>query len=478
MLFSSFVFIFLFLPATLLIYYAVPVKYRNLALLILSLIFYAWRPEERKYLILLVSTFSIDYAAGWLIARFKLKDQPKKAKITLILAIILNLGSLVFFKYTDFMIRNIASIPAFSSLQPLGIAFPLGISFYTFQALSYVIDIYRGKVQLQKNYIKFGTYVVLFPQLVAGPIIRYSDIEHQLNDRPYSVPLFVSGIRTFVCGLTKKVVLANTAGALWTQIYQMPDSQLTTLLGWLGLFMFSMQIYFDFSGYSDMAIGLGKMLGFSFPENFNYPYISKSITDFWRRWHISLSTWFKEYVYIPLGGNRVKIPKMYLNLFIVWVLTGFWHGAAWNFLLWGLYFFVILAVEKLFLGKLLEKTPTFVRHGYAILMIMFGWLIFAFDGSDAGLTLPAFGNYFKTLFGFSGAGFTSGLTAYEWIRNMIFSMILIAACLPGPKQWLQKLKARYVWAEWVENILCILGLALCIGYLADSSFNPFLYWKF
>ena len=476
MLFSSAVFLFLFLPSSMLIYYLVPVKYRNVALFIFSLVFYGWAADERRYLILLVATFSVDYVAGWLIARARLKEKPNTARLILIITVILNIGCLFFFKYTDFFIRNLALIPGLSGLAPLGIPFPLGISFYTFQALSYVIDIYRGNVQLQRNYIRFGTYVVLFPQLIAGPIVRYSDVESQLTGRTYSVRLVAEGIRRFVCGLSKKLILANTAGALWTQIYRLPDSQLTTGLAWPGLFMFSMQIYFDFSGYSDMAIGLGKMLGFTFPENFNHPYQSVSITDFWRRWHISLSTWFREYIYIPLGGNRKGQPRMYLNLFIVWFLTGFWHGASWNFMLWGLYYFVILAIEKLFLGKWLKKLPSFVGHVYAVFFIMIGWLIFAFDGSETALSMPELGRYFGALFGFSSAGFTSGLTAYEWVRNLIFSMILIFASLSGPKEFLERLKQKYAWAVWAETVLCLLLFAVCLGFLADASFNPFLYW--
>ena len=478
MLFSSLTFLFLFLPASLLIFFLVPLKYRNYALFAISLIFYGWRAEDRWYLILLILTFSLDYVAALLISKYKAKENAKAGKIVFIIALCLNIGILAFFKYTDFILVNLARIPLFSGLKPLGLAFPLGISFYSFQAMSYLIDVYLGKIRIQKNYFVFGTYVVLYPQLVAGPIIQYREIESQLSDHPSSVALAASGIRTFICGLGKKVLLANVAGELWTSIHNLPSEQMTTLLAWFGLFLFAMQIYFDFSGYSDMAIGLGKIMGFRFPENFNYPYIAQSVTDFWRRWHITLSGWFRDYVYIPFGGNRAGYARTFLNMFVVWCLTGLWHGAAWNFILWGLYYFVLLSIERLGFGKILEKWPEFFRHVYALFFILLGWLIFAFDGSSEALTFPALGRYFGYLIGIGTSGFASGLTAYELVRNLTFSFILLFACVPGPKRWMQRMKERYKIAPYLFDLGAVAVLVLCVAFLADSGFNPFLYWKF
>ena len=370
MLFSSLEFLYLFLPLTLLFYFVLPPRLRNGVLLAVSLIFYAY--GEPIYLLLMIGTVVLDYAFGLLIARF-----PKRAKLLLWSAVAVNLGLLAFFKYYG-LAASILPIPV------LSVALPIGISFYTFQALSYVIDVYRGTVAPQRSLVAFGTYVALFPQLIAGPIVRYTDVDRALSYRQTTLSGAAEGVRRFVIGLAKKVLLANRAGALWEALRMANAASPTVLGAWLSLIFFAFQIYFDFSGYSDMAIGLGKLFGFSFPENFRYPYVARSITDFWRRWHITLSSWFREYVYIPLGGNRHGRLRMYRNLLITWALTGLWHGASWNFLAWGLYFFAILALEKAVLARLLARLPRPWQHVYALMLILFGWLIFAYDGSGVG----------------------------------------------------------------------------------------------
>ena len=398
MLFSSLEFLYLYLPLTLLLYFTLPPRWRNAVLLSVSLVFYGW--GEPIYLFLMVFTIAVDYAAGLLIARHR--DREKRAKGILIAAIVINLGLLAFFKYSDFILDNLRLIPALSSLPRLDLALPIGISFYTFQALSYVIDVYRREVVAQRDPIAFGAYVTLFPQLIAGPIVRYSDVDEQLTSRTHSVTMVASGIRTFVAGLAKKVLLANTAGELWASVRDLPTDRLTTAAAWLGIVCYTLQIYFDFSGYSDMAIGLGRMLGFRFPENFYYPLTARSITDYWRRWHITLSSWFREYVYIPLGGNRRGVARTYLNLLAVWALTGLWHGASWNFVIWGLYFFVLLALERAFLGKWLEKCPRVVGHLWTVVAVVFSFYIFVFDGSLETLSPAAALAYLGVLFGADG----------------------------------------------------------------------------
>ena len=470
MLFSSLEFLFLFLPVTLLCYFLVPFRARNAVLLLFSLIFYGW--GERVYIWLMVATILIDYLAGILVARAKKKDRPRAAKRWLIAAIAVNLALLGFFKYADFILDNLRLIPALSDLPRVGLALPIGISFYTFQALSYVIDVYRGEVDAQRSAVKFGTYVTLFPQLIAGPIVRYRDVAAELEDRSHSVTAVASGARTFLCGLAKKVLLANTAGAMWETFRAIPDAERTVVGAWLGILFFTLQIYFDFSGYSDMAIGLGRILGFRFAENFYYPYVSRSITDFWRRWHISLSTWFREYVYIPLGGNRCGKGRMLCNLLITWLLTGFWHGASWNYLLWGLYFCLLLTAEKLFLGRWLERLPRALQHVYALFFIVIGWLIFVFEDSAAGWS------YLTTMLG-AGGGFVSGTDVYELLRNAVFLVISVLACLPAPKRYFYRaLERRPRVTAAASAALSLVTLILCVAYLVNSSYNPFLYFRF
>ena len=368
MLFSSLVFLFTFLPITLLVYYLVPRKVKNVVLLIASLIFYAW--GEPVYIFLMLISILFNYFCGMDIA---LKAGRKSQVRSLIFTIVVNLFILGFFKYYGFIVTNLnAILPFYIPYRKLEL--PIGISFYTFQTLSYIIDVYRGNVDVQVNLIDFGTYVTMFPQLIAGPIVQYADVERQLRERKESLTKFGYGAWFFVIGLAKKVLLANTIGSIYENIAAMDGMSVVT--AWLGCLAYTFQIYFDFSGYSDMAVGLGKMFGFEFMQNFNYPYISKSVTEFWRRWHISLGSWFREYVYIPLGGNRVTVPRHLLNLLIVWFLTGLWHGASWNFVAWGLFYGVILITEKYFTGKILAKLPEAVQTLYTMILVMLGWVLF------------------------------------------------------------------------------------------------------
>ena len=474
MLFSSLEFLYLYLPLTLLLYFLCPPRTRNAVLLAVSLVFYGW--GEPVYLLLMMFTIAVDYAAGLLIARNR--DRQKRAKAILVVAIVINLGLLGFFKYSGFLLDNLRAIPALGSLPRVDLALPIGISFYTFQALSYVIDVYRRQVEAQRDPVAFGAYVTLFPQLIAGPIVRYSDVDEQLSCRTHSVTAVASGARTFIAGLAKKVLLANTAGALWASFRDLPTEQLTTAAAWLGIVCYTIQIYFDFSGYSDMAIGLGRMLGFRFPENFYYPLTARSITDYWRRWHITLSSWFREYVYIPLGGNRCGTARTYLNLLTVWALTGLWHGASWNFVIWGLYFFVLLALERAFLGKWLERCPRIVGHLWTVVAVVFSFYIFVFDGSLETLSPSAARAYLGVLFGAGGAGLFDASVGYELIRNLPFFIICTVGLTPLPKRLFWRLYERHRVMNAVVIVLCVTGLLLCTAYLVDSAYNPFLYFRF
>ncbi|MBE7026637.1 MAG: MBOAT family protein [Ruminococcaceae bacterium] len=465
MVFSSIPFLYFFLPAVLILYFAVPQKFRNTILFLCSLIFYAW--GEPVYITIMLFSTVVDYTNGRLIAHFE--GCEWKRKTVLVIDIIINLGILMFFKYSDFFISNINSITN-SNIALLGLALPIGVSFYTFQTMSYTIDVYRHDAPVQKNIISFGAYVTLFPQLIAGPIVRYKTIAEQLDSRRESFSVFFDGMARFCLGLAKKVLIANNVGALWDLISATPAPELSVISAWIGIIAFALQIYFDFSGYSDMAIGLGKMFGFTFEENFNYPYISKSITEFWRRWHISLGTWFREYVYIPLGGNRKGKAQTYINIFVVWFLTGFWHGASWNFAIWGLYFALILIIEKTFLLKLLEKLPHFVAHIYSIILILLGWVIFAFDSLSKGFA------YFKAMIGISSNGFIDASAIYSINSYAVIFIIGIIASLPLCKKLFDKYtgRTRYV----LMGILSLISLAVCTIYLVSSAYNPFLYFRF
>lgn len=466
MVFSSTIFLCVYLPLVLLGYYICPKKGRNLFLLIVSLVFYAW--GEPKYVFLMIFSILVNYIFGRLMD--KNRGRQKRMKLLLVLSVVIDLGLLSVFKYTDFVITNINAIFG-SSFDLLNIALPIGISFYTFQAMSYTIDVYRDDVRVQKNLIDFGMYITMFPQLIAGPIVRYADVQDQLAERSVTTADFSEGVMRFVVGLGKKVLLANQMGAVWSEIYAL-GGDVSALMAWTGAIAYTFQIYFDFSGYSDMAIGLGRMFGFKFPENFRYPYQSVSITDFWRRWHITLSTWFKEYLYIPLGGNRRGLARQALNLLIVWSLTGFWHGAGWNFVLWGLYYFVILFIEKLFLLKALDKLPKFFRHVYALLLIIIGWVIFASD--DVSVLLP----YLGSMFGANGA--IGGMDVYTLLTKAVLLIICCIASTELPKKlFLSAAGAMNEKAAFtLKSVLTIALLAMSMILLIGDSYNPFLYFRF
>lgn len=473
MVFSSLEFLLFYLPVTLLLYFLVPPKYlkvRNLVLLITSLVFYGW--GEPIYVFLMIFTIVVDYICGYYVHKY-LDTDKKKSKTVLIISIVINLGILGFFKYYDFFVTNLRLIPGLQGLPLLNLSLPIGISFYTFQALSYVLDIYRRDANVQTNIASFGAYVTLFPQLIAGPIVRYQDVDNMLREREENATLFASGVRTFLAGMAKKVFFANIVGQMWETFKVVPADRRTVVGCWIGLICYMFQIYFDFSAYSDMAIGLGKMIGFRFLENFNYPYIAKNITDFWRRWHMSLSTWFREYVYFPLGGSRVdKQWKVYRNLFIVWFLTGFWHGASWNYILWGLYYFVLLVIEKAFIGDLLKKLPVVFQHLYTLFFVLFGWLLFVFEDLSAGMV------WLGNMFGVGTYKFIDMGNVYDLLRNAVFFIVIIIACTPGPKKLFYKLYEKHS----IVHIGAFAGgaviMVLCIAYLVDSSFNPFLYFRF
>lgn len=466
MVFSSTIFLCVYLPLVLLGYYICPKKGKNLFLLIVSLIFYAW--GEPKYVFLMIFSILVNYVFGLLMDKHR--ENKKRLKLLLVISVIIDLGLLSVFKYTDFIITNINSVFD-TGFDLLNIALPIGISFYTFQAMSYTIDVYRDDVRVQRNLIDFGMYITMFPQLIAGPIVRYTDVQDQLAERNVTTADFSEGIMRFVVGLGKKVLLANQMGAVWTQIYAL-GGDISALMAWTGAAAYTFQIYFDFSGYSDMAIGLGRMFGFKFPENFRYPYESVSITDFWRRWHITLSTWFKEYLYIPLGGNRRGLARQALNLLIVWTLTGFWHGAGWNFVMWGLYYFAILFIEKLFLLKALDKLPRLFRHAYALLLIVIGWVIFASD--DVSVMLP----YLGSMFGANGA--LGGMDVYTLLTRAALMVICCVASTELPRRLFVTAagKMNEKAAFTVKSVLTLALLALSVVFLIGDSYNPFLYFRF
>lgn len=447
MLFSSLEFIFLFLPITVGIYFALPVRTRNLWLLISGLCFYGF--GEPRFLPLMVITITLDYVLGFLIDRFYKSGNQAAARRVLVLGAALNVGQLVFFKYFDFF----------------GLGLPIGISFYTFQALSYVIDVYYRRVDATKSLVAFGAYVSLFPQLIAGPIVKYTDVERELFSRKHSISDIAEGMRTFCAGLAKKVLIANVAGQTWDTL----SSDNSFLGAHLAVFFFGIQIYFDFSGYSDMAKGLGRVFGFKFPQNFDYPYIARSITEFWRRWHITLSSWFREYVYIPLGGNRRGKLKTYRNLLITWALTGLWHGSSINFLLWGFYFAAVLIIEKAFLGRVLSVVPSVISHLYSVAFIAFGWVIFVSDGGIDGLSLAG------RFIGIGCESFCSGVATYELVRNLVFIAISIFGCTPLPKRLYVKIKERIA---FIDVALPLAAFFLSLAYIVSSGYNPFLYFRF
>lgn len=464
MVFSSLLFLFLYLPLVLIIYYIVPYKFRNLFLLLVNLVFYGW--GEPVFVSLMVFSTLVDYTHGYFIDKYR--DNKKVAKRFVLSSVIINLGLLAFFKYTGFITNTLNVLP-FLNIPSLAIPLPIGISFYTFQTMSYSIDVYRGDAPVQKNIITFGTYVSLFPQLIAGPIVRYKDVAYQLDHRKETFNQFNHGVKLFLVGLSKKVLIANQMGLLWDSLRGTME-QNGIFANWVGIIAYSFQIYFDFSGYSDMACGLGNMFGFEFLKNFNYPYISRSITDFWRRWHISLSTWFREYVYIPLGGNRKGVFRNIINLLIVWGLTGFWHGASFNFILWGLYFGIILIIEKFVLRKFLDKLPAVLQHIYSLVIILFGWLIFYFE--DMG----EMGRYLVSMFNVSG-GFINhdaGVMVLSYLPLLIAAGI---ASTPLASNLYNKIKdLKWCWIP--ETAFTAIALLVCTGTLVSQSYNPFLYFRF
>lgn len=464
MVFSSLVFMFAYLPITLLAYYLVPRQGRNIFLFIVNLIFYGW--GEPKLVLLMVFNIFFNYIGGWLVDKYR--ADGKKKKLFLILTCVLDIGILAVFKYTGMITETLNMLP-FLNIPELKISLPIGISFYTFQTMSYVIDVYRDDAPVSKNFINFGTYVALFPQLIAGPIVRYRDVAEQLVNRRETLEMFTRGVKLFMVGLAKKVIIANTMGTLTTNIFATTDEN--GVVGtWVGMIAYTFQIYFDFSGYSDMACGLGNMMGFEFLKNFNYPYIAKSITDFWRRWHISLSTWFKEYVYIPLGGNRKGVKRQILNLLIVWGLTGLWHGAAYNFVLWGLYYGLLLILEKFVLKKFLDRLPSFVQHIYTLFIIIIGWGLFYF--TDVG----QLGEFMVDLFNFGNG--ICGDQAFNLIMSNL-PMLIIAAVASTPLATMLYTRFEHTRFMWIpETLYCMGVLAVSTASLVNQSYNPFLYFRF
>lgn len=499
MVFSSLTFLYYFLPIILIVYIFLPntavvplprgknlvIPARNLLILLSGFFFYAW--GEPFYVILMLFSTLIDYTAGRLMAKFD--DSPAKRRACLIVSVCMNVGLLAVFKYSDFLIDTVNGIfrtditnpvilanRAINDVYNFGlsesrVALPIGISFYTFQSMSYTIDLYLRNIKVQKSFVSFSSYVTLFPQIVAGPIVRYEDVAAELDERTVNINKISEGICKFVKGLAKKVLLANNIGIIWTQIKAMDYGEISAATAWIGILAFTFQIYFDFSGYSDMAVGLGKMLGFNFPKNFDHPYLSKSVSEFWRRWHITLGTWFREYVYIPLGGNRKGQGKTIRNLLIVWGLTGLWHGASWNFILWGLYFGVLIVIERLGWGNVLKKLPAAVSMIYTFLIVVFGWVLFDTN------TLSDAWRFFKAMFGANGLG--DGTAAYFIASNIVIFLLCIFAStdLFGKfTEFFQK-KKRKLYACVTPAVTAVV-LLLCTSYLVDATYNPFLYFRF
>lgn len=470
MIFSSIFFLFVFLPITLLLYFLVPWKLKNAVLLIVSLIFYAW--GEPVYVFLMLFSIVFNYISGIEIHKYREDDNQKFLRFSFWFTVAVNLAILGFFKYYGFLLDNInAILPVDIPYREL--ALPVGISFYTFQTLSYIIDVYKGEVPVQKNFINFGTYVTMFPQLIAGPIVRYADIDAQLAQRQLSLYKFGQGVAWFLRGLGKKVLLANNIGMTFDAIVAIAPDERSVLTAWIGCLAYAMQIYFDFSGYSDMAVGLGKMFGFEFVRNFNYPYVSKSITDFWRRWHISLSTWFREYVYIPLGGNRVSRLKHVRNILVVWMLTGFWHGAAWNFMFWGLYYGLLLLLEKYFLAPKLQKLPDIVQQIYSFVLVLLGWVLFFSSSLTDALA------YLGNMFGIGGHGFIDSTGLYYLAGNLILLVICFFCATPFVWKRFRKLALKPGNSPSIGAVVVYTAIfVFSIAYLVNATYNPFLYFRF
>ena len=486
MVFSQLTFLYYFLPIVMIVYFFSSDKIRNVLIFITGLLFYAW--GEPFYVCLMLFSTAIDYTAGRLMAKYD--DDNKKRKICLIVSVCMNVGLLAIFKYSDFLIDSFNGVfgtsvtnpvvlvnKALNSLYPFGlnekrVELPIGISFYTFQSMSYTIDLYLRNIKVQKSFLNFASYVTLFPQIVAGPIVRYEDVANELESRTVNIAKISAGIGLFVKGLAKKVLLANNIGMVWTQVKAMDYSTISVATAWLGIIAFAFQIYFDFSGYSDMATGLGKMLGFEFPKNFDHPYISKSISEFWRRWHITLGSWFRSYVYIPLGGNRNGNFKTYRNLFITWALTGLWHGASWNFILWGLFFGVLIIIERLGFGKILEKLPSAVSMLYTFVMVLFGWVLFDTD------TLADAGRYYAAMFG-AGGSLVDSYARYTIASNAVMLVLCILISGGLGSRLISFCEEKNKRASAVAGVAVkIGGLLICTAYLVGATYNPFLYFRF
>ena len=465
MVFSEPVFMFLFLPLALMIYYAVPFRFKNAVLFLTGLLFYAW--GEPIYVLIMILSTLIDYIAGRVMDKFDDKERIRKA--ALFVSVIMNLSLLGIFKYSGMFVDTLNTVFGLSINDP-NLPLPIGISFFTFQSMSYTIDLYRRNIKVQKNFVNFAAFVTMFPQIVAGPIVLYDNVAKELESRKIDFESISSGISVFICGLCKKVLIANSVGELWTTVKATDYSSLPAATAWLGIIAFTLQIYFDFSGYSDMAIGLGKMLGFKFPKNFDYPYNSKTVSEFWRRWHMTLGGWFKSYVYFPLGGSRKGNVSTIRNLLIVWFLTGMWHGASWNFIIWGLYYGFILILEKFVFAKVIQKLPAFVTRIYTLLSVIIGWVIFEISSPAAEL------EFIGSMFGLSGI-FTDTFTL-NMLHNYAITLIIAVIVATGlPLKICKKL-----FANQKLDILCIAGeaagMTACIAYLVDASYNPFLYFNF
>ncbi len=465
MVFSSLTFLYAYLPIVLAVYFLVPIRWRNAVLLLVSLFFYGW--GEPVYVLIMIASIIINWLFGKAISAKRSTDR-QAAKRYLILCMVFNLALLGFFKYWDFLAENLNHL-GILFIRPLRLGLPIGISFYTFQTMSYPIDLYRFDTDPQESLVSFGAYVCMFPQLIAGPIVRYTDIAKQLNHRTITVDKFYAGVQRFMVGLCKKVLLANNAGQVYESIAALSSGQQSAFTAWIGAICYTFQIYYDFSGYSDMAIGMGKMLGFDFLENFNYPYISKTITEFWRRWHMSLSFWFRDYVYIPLGGNRCAFSRQIFNIMTVWLLTGFWHGASWNFVLWGVFYGIILIIEKLFLMKWLKKAPDWVGHVYTMVLVILNWMIFANTDIAKGFA------YIGAMFGATGTA-ANGLTLYYLRDNFLLLLVCAIAAMPIASTKLNILRTKK--GEFLVPVLTVIGLVACTAFIVDASYNPFLYFRF
>ncbi len=477
MLFSSLTFLFIFLPLILIIYFISKDKYKNMILLVFSLVFYAY--GEPKYILLMLFSIIVNYFMALLIDRYR--SNKRKSRFFLVLDISINLFLLIIFKYTNLIINsindilniNISSVMVFNT-DILKLTLPIGISFYTFQLISYIIDVYRNDVKVQRNIFSLGTYVAFFPQLIAGPIVRYETIEKELKSRTHSFDKFVSGFKRFIIGLGKKVIIANNVAFIADQIIDSSNfSSYGTGVIWLAMFAYTLQIYFDFSGYSDMAIGLGKIFGFTFLENFNYPYISKSITDFWRRWHMSLSSWFRDYVYIPLGGNKVKKARWIFNIFVVWTLTGLWHGASWNFMFWGIYYGIILVIEKLFLKKILDKSPNFIKWIYSMILIVIGWTIFRIED------INVLQEVLNKMIIFEKTNWLEFIRLnYHLVSYSIYIILGIIFMFPWADNFIKKADEQTGILHIINNLFILGVFVLSILFLIKNTYNPFIYFRF